>query len=151
MMVSALELMPILCSALERGQRVRLTVTGGSMRPFMHTGGIVELEPLGSPLRVGDVVLVRCGPEHNRYVLHRLVRVKGDEVFVRGDAQRYCEGPFAHQNVLGRVVEYGWKGRVHRADRGLWRFLGRTWLACFPVGVWFLRVSVYLRGVGESM
>ncbi|MDR3554591.1 MAG: S26 family signal peptidase, partial [Syntrophobacteraceae bacterium] len=105
------------------------------MRPFMHTGGVVELAPLASPLRVGDVVLVRCGPEHNRYVLHRLVRVKGDEIFVRGDAQNYCEGPFARENVLGRAVEYCWKGRAHRADSGLWRFLGRTWLACFPVSV----------------
>ncbi|MDR3555715.1 MAG: hypothetical protein P4L55_13235, partial [Syntrophobacteraceae bacterium] len=62
-----------------------------------------------------------------------------------------CEGPFARENVLGRAVEYCWKGRAHRADSGLWRFLGRTWLACFPVSVWLLRVSVYLRGGTESM
>jgi len=94
MIVDAHELMPIICSALQRGQHVRLTATGGSMRPFMHNGDVVELEPLDSLPARGDVVLVRCGSERERYVLHRVVRVESEKLFIRGDAQEYCEGPY---------------------------------------------------------
>lgn len=142
MKFSALELMPIICAALKRGQRVRLTVTGGSMRPFLHAGGIAELEPVDSAPLVGDVLLVRCGSEPGRYVLHRLVRVEGEKLFLRGDAQEYSDGPFAQKDVLGRVVEYCSKGRVYRLDSGLYRFLGRAWLLCFPLSVRLLRLAV---------
>lgn len=62
MLATARELMPIVRAALERGQQVRLTVTGGSMRPFMHRGAVVELEPVKSLPAAGDVLLVQCGP-----------------------------------------------------------------------------------------
>ncbi|MDR3568145.1 MAG: S26 family signal peptidase [Syntrophobacteraceae bacterium] len=146
MKVCALDLMPIICSALKRGQCVRMTVTGGSMRPFMQGGGIVELEPIGSKPLVGDVLLVRTGSGRDRYVLHRLVRVEGENLFIRGDAQERCEGPFARPEVLGRVVMYRLNGRIRRFDSGLWHLLGRAWIACFPLSVWLLRIAVTIRG-----
>ena len=70
MIVHARELMPVILAALQRGQHVRLTATGGSMRPFLHNGDVVELEPLDSLPVIGNVVLVRCGSDRERYVLH---------------------------------------------------------------------------------
>ena len=151
MIVPALELMPIICAALQRGQQVRLRVSGGSMRPFMHVGDIVELSPIDSLPLVGDVLLVRCGSERERYVLHRLVRVEGRKLFIRGDAQEHCEGPFVRQDVLARVVKRHAKGRVRRFDSELWHFLGRAWLACFPLSVRLLRLAVPLRERNESI
>jgi hypothetical protein len=142
--IAARELMPIICSALQRGQRVRMTATGGSMRPFLHNGDVVELEPLDSLPVMGDVVLVRSGRE--RYVLHRLVRVKGGKLFIRGDAQEYCEGPFTRGDVLGRVTRCCSNGRVRRLDSGPWRFAGLAWHLCAPLNLWLLRCAVQLRG-----
>jgi hypothetical protein len=144
--IAAHELMPIICSALQRGQHVRLTATGGSMRPFLHNGDVVEIEPLDSLPMMGDVVLVRCGSDDERYVLHRLVRVKGEKLFIRGDAQAYCEGPFTRGDVLGRVTKCYSNGRVRRLDSGLWRFAGLAWHLCVPLNVWLLRRTVQFRG-----
>ena len=116
------------------------------MRPFMHAGGTVELAPTASPPLVGDVLLVRCGAEGERYVLHRLVREKGGELFIRGDAQEHCEGPFTQKDVLGRVVTYFSNERAYRFDSGFWHFLGQAWRACFPLSVRLLRLAVHLRG-----
>ncbi len=138
--------MPIIGAALQRGQHVRLAVTGGSMRPFMHAGDIVELEPIDSLPSVGDVLLVRCGSDPERYVLHRLVRVKGEKLFIRGDAQECCEGPFVQQDVLGRVAGSYSNGRVRRFESGLWHFLGLAWCVCFPLSAWLLRLAVQLKG-----
>ena len=146
MIVHAHELMPIICSALQRGQHVRLTATGGSMLPFMHNGDMVELEPLDSLPAIGDVVLVRCGSDSERYVLHRLVGVKGEKLFIRGDAQEHCEGPFTQGDVLGRVTKSYSNGRVRRLDSGLWRFAGLAWHLFIPLSVWLLRLTIHFRG-----
>jgi signal peptidase I len=146
MIVAAGELMPIIGAALERGQHVRLTAKGGSMRPFLHNGDVVELEPLKSRPAKGDVVLVQCEPDGERYVLHRLVRVEGEKLFIRGDAQEHCEGPFASGDVLGRVTRSYVNGRVRRFDSGFWRFAGLVWLLCVPLSVRLLRIVVRLRG-----
>jgi hypothetical protein len=150
MLATARELMPIVRAALERGQQVRLTVTGGSMRPFMHKGSVVVLEPLTSPPVPGDVLLVQCGAGSERYVLHRLVRVKGGQLFIRGDAQRHCEGPFSQGDVLGRVTEVHSNGRVRRFDAGPWHLAGRAWQACVPLSVWLLHLTVQLRAAGKT-
>ncbi|MGD0399268.1 MAG: S24/S26 family peptidase [Syntrophobacteraceae bacterium] len=146
MIVHARELMPVILAALQRGQHVRLTATGGSMRPFLHNGDVVELEPLDSLPVIGNVVLVRCGSDRERYVLHRLVRVKGEKLFIRGDAQTSCEGPFTQGDVLGRVTKCYSNGRTRRLDSGLWRFAGLAWHLCAPLSIWLLRLTVQLRG-----
>jgi len=145
MFVTTRELMPIVRAALQRGQQVRLTVTGGSMRPFIHRGAAVELEPLKSLPARGDVLLVQCGAGSERYVLHRLVRVERGQLFIRGDAQRSCEGPFTQADVLGRVTKVHSNGRVRRFDSGLWRYAGLAWHLCVPVSFWLLWLSVQLR------
>ncbi|MHC1727797.1 MAG: S24/S26 family peptidase [Syntrophobacteraceae bacterium] len=144
--LSAHELIPIICSALMRGQHVRFAATGGSMRPFIHDGEVVELEPLNSLPALGDVVLVRCGSGSRRYVLHRVVRVKGEKHFIRGDAQQYCEGPFVQEDVLGRVTRQHIGGHVRRLDSGPWHHAGRAWQLCAPLSVWLLHLAVRVRG-----
>jgi hypothetical protein len=146
MILTAQQVMPIICSALRRGQHVRLVATGGSMRPFLHNGDVVELEPLSSLPANGDVVLVRCGPTGNRFVLHRVVRTKEGRLYIRGDAQHCCEGPFSAGDVFGRVTKSYVNGRVRRFDSGLWRFAGLAWRLCFPLSVWSLGLAVRLRG-----
>ena len=116
------------------------------MRPFMHNGDVVEIEPLVSVPALGDVVLVRCGSDGERYVLHRVVRVRGEKLFIRGDAQDHCEGPFTREDVLGSVTKMYSNGRVRRFDAGLWRFAGMAWHLCFPLSVWLLRLAVRLQG-----
>lgn len=148
MIVPSRELMPLVRDALGRGQRVRMTVTGTSMWPFLRDGDVVELEPAGT-LRVGDVVLVetaRDGTAH--YVLHRVVRVGEGTFFLRGDAQADAEGPFTSADVLGRVTAASRHGRVRALDRGVWRVAGRLWLGIHPLGRDLFRLARLPRMVG---
>ena len=115
------------------------------MFPFIHNGDLVELEPVDSLPMVGDLVLVQCGPEREQYVLHRVVRVDGETLFLRGDAQEVCDGPFTRVDVLGRVTKSYHNGRVRRLDRGIWRFAGLVWHRCVPLSVWLLRLALQFR------
>ena len=143
-------LMPVLRAALERGQRVRLTVTGSSMLPFLRDGDVVELEPAPAP-RPGDMVLRTDPPgaaEH--YVLHRIVRMEGGAAFfIRGDAQAYCEGPFTPDAVLGRVSTVRRNGRARAVDRGVWRAAGWVWRRTSPGGFFLLRLALPLWQLGR--
>ena len=143
MIVPCRELMPVIRSALERGQRVRMTVNGASMSPFIRDGDVVELEPMHSLPITGDILLVHCSVE--RYVLHRVSRVEGEVFFLRGDAQAHEEGPFTRGDLLGRVVKTYGNGRVRAHDCGAWRLAGLAWVRSTPLGIWLLRLCRRLR------
>jgi signal peptidase I len=145
MILSARELMPVICAALQRNQRVRLTVTGSSMFPFIRSGDVVELEPLHGLPGIGDVVLARC-PTGERYVLHRVVRWNGEAFFLRGDSQRDWEGPFTRGDLLAKGAVRYRHGRGRRLDRGLWRLLGLTWNRGAPMNVWLFQLLRRLEG-----
>lgn len=150
MILPGRELMPVIRAALARGQRVRMTVTGSSMLPFLRDSDVVELEPAPAP-RLGDMVLVQTDPPGaaERYVLHRIVRMDGGAAFfIRGDAQPYCEGPFKPDAVLGRVATVRRNGRARALGRGLWRLAGLVWIRCTPFGLWLLWMAARIRGIG---
>lgn len=149
MILSSRELMPIIRSSLERGQRVRMTVSGRSMVPFIWDGDVVELEPVRLMPSLGDTLLVHY-PATDRYVVHRVVRVKGDAFFLRGDAQKYREGPFTRRDVLGQVVALHRNGRNRPMNRGRWRFAGVAWTRLGPLVYWLLWLAVRIRAGGRS-
>ena len=146
MIVPCREIMPVICAALERDQRVRMTVNGSSMLPFLHDGDVVELGPIHSLLRMGDVVLLQCSEE--RYVLHRVVRIEGDGFFLRGDTQQHCQGPFTQSDVLGKVIVSYRNGRARALDRGAWRLAGLIWTRCKPLGLWLFLLAGRIRRSG---
>jgi signal peptidase I len=146
MIISCREIMPIIRAALERGQRVSLTVNGSSMLPFINDGDVVELEPIRTALALGDVVLAESAAGH--YVLHRVVRLLGDSVWLRGDAQAHREGPLPRLAVFGRADTVRRNGRVYALDRGWRRLAGRVWLGVHPLGAGSFRLTGLPRRVG---
>lgn len=68
---------------LDRFERVEITPKGRSMRPFLKEGrnGVILTKPI-NPIRKYDVVLYK----HNGvYVLHRVIKIEGDTLFICGD------------------------------------------------------------------
>lgn len=129
MRVPCRELIPSLAEEVfARGGRVRLTVHGVSMSPFLRGGDVVELAPV-SPRgpRVGDIVLARGKGE--TYMLHRVARVSDEGYYLLGDAQEMCSGPHERAQLVAQVVG-AWRGtrRLHVVGPG-WRLVGRLWSA----------------------
>lgn len=137
------ELMPIICAALERGQHVSMQADGASMLPFIHSGDMIELEPLNGSPRKADIVLAKGSD--GKFVVHRVVRVCGEECYLRGDAQDRRDGPIALKDLRGRVALSHHRGRVRRHGRGIWHFAGRIWALTGPLGLSVLRMALGLR------
>jgi hypothetical protein len=120
---------------LRKGKRIRFRAFGGSMRPFIRGGDIVEIEPADiDRIREGDVAFY-FRPKGG-IVLHRVVSKKcEDQVPVltcQGDASMHAEGPIYPSQIMGRAVSV-FRGRHRRSlNAGGNRFLGRIWARLSP-------------------
>lgn len=108
---------------LSRGIEVVLMTKGNSMLPFIRgEKDSVNLKRFGA-VKVGDIVLARIAPQ--RYVLHRIFSIDGDQVTLMGDGNLVGTESCRLSDILGTVTEIirpsGKKKKV--TDGSLWRKL----------------------------
>ena len=74
---------------LEAGGQATFRLTGRSMRPFLEheRDHVVVASARGRQIKRGDVVLAQLGADV--YVLHRVWRIEGDNMVLRGDGNPY--------------------------------------------------------------
>lgn len=120
---------------------VTICLEGDSMRPLIRRGmDPVTIVPLMRPLKIGDIVLFQGGA--NRYVVHRVYKLKAGLVRTLGD-NCYNPDPWMPlANVWGLVVRYSRNGRTYLPDTSVSRFWGRVWMALHPVRI-FVRRGVH--------
>mgnify|MGYP001269908451 CR=1 FL=1 len=94
---------PLLIELIRAGQTVKMTVTGNSMYPFLRhlKDSVLLTGPSRCPIKKGRIVLV-CKPDGS-YVLHRIVKLRGDCFWMLGDAQTMMEGPFSTDSIIATV------------------------------------------------
>jgi hypothetical protein len=86
---------------LAQGLTVRLAAAGHSMSPFIRSGDMLEIEPLTSAIRFGDVVAVATG---GRLLIHRVVSFRGHPLRIRGDVAPHADPFITPADILGRVA-----------------------------------------------
>ena len=127
---------------VDEGQRVTLPVNGYSMLPFI-IGGRESVE-LVKPEKaaVGDVVLAWING--CRYVVHRIIRIEGNQVQLMGDgnltAEEYCTISDVKARAEYVITPHGKRRYLYTPQR--LRF-SRLWSKLLPVRRWIL--AVYRR------
>ena len=131
-------LIPELARLLNEGKEVRFTPSGVSMRPFIEGDrDSVILTPLHRAPRTGDVLLAHvetlCGRQ--TYVLHRLVRIEGNNYVLQGDGNLSGEERCARADIIGIVTRVeGPRGQRKCLTRG------RLWLLLKPLRHYLLKI-----------
>lgn len=133
-------------AGLAAGNRVRLSVTGDSMAPFLRRGDAVWAEPASvAGLRRGDLVVVQ---RQRELVTHRVVKVDGAAVYTKGDNVSYLDAPVAVDAIVGRVVAVERRsGRMELEGRS-WRVANRL---LGLLGWWEIRVFQMGRRVKRRL
>ena len=138
------ELYVLLETQLQYGS-AQLTVTGSSMTPTFQGGrDMVRLEK-DRPFRRGDVILYRR--ENGRYVLHRLMRVKEEQLVCCGDRQTELE-TIRPDQVLAVVTAFCRKGVWRDVKAPLYRLYVQLWMilpvrrAAFALRRWLRRSRI---------
>ena len=125
-------LLPEIVKMLNEGHTVTLRLKGFSMRPFLEDGRDKALLTKAVNPKVGDPVLAEVSPKH--FVLHRIIRISGDEVVLRGDGNLGTE-TCRLDDVKGAVVGFYRKGRetLDLTDGRKWRVYSWLWTRLYPI------------------
>ena len=149
--LSNAEFLPEIVKLMDEGHTVSLRLRGYSMRPFLEDNRDRALMTKATNPKVGDPVLAEVSPKH--FVLHRIIRIDGDQVTLRGDGNRGDEH-CTLADVKGAVIGFYRKGRttLDPTDGWKWRTYSFFWTRLYPVRRYLLAFyrRIWLRVVSEK-
>lgn len=124
--------LPEITALLNEGHTVTLRLRGQSMRPFLEDGRDKALIAKATYIKKGDAVLAEISK--GVYVLHRIIRIDGDNVTLRGDGNRnneYCK----REDVKGFVIGFYRKGRekIDKTNEPKWLIYSFVWTRLYPI------------------
>ena len=110
---------------LDLGDRVCIPVVGKSMEPFLREKDEVLLQTArDAEIAIGDIVLAKWG---QRYVLHRVVRKKADELWLAGDNNLMQIEKVGVADILAVLLEARRAGKILPVSRPFNKNLGLLW------------------------
>ena len=112
---------------LLEGRSVRLQAKGWSMLPMIwNERDTLVLDPISQEqLKVGMIVFAQTGS--GRYIIHRIARIVGTRIELRGDGNPYQEEYVHPQTVFGELVEVQQKNRCLKKGDWRWRAYALLW------------------------
>lgn len=120
---------------LKNNQPVIRVITGYSMYPtLINHKDVVVIEPLKRSLKVNDVVLYKSSKE-DVYILHRIMRIKGDKLVIRGDNNNFYERCYTKKDVLGIMTGF------YKDDK----YIDCETDKAYKLYVWLRRLTFYPR------
>lgn len=133
-------LIPEVAELIRQGRTVTLTARGNSMNPFIvDRRDRVVLSPCtDAQLQPGAVVLALT--DDRRYVLHRIVYRRGDELTLLGDGNLHQTERTDTSRVIGLLTAVIRKGRTYFTDGAVWLRYSRWWRILTPVRRWLLAI-----------
>ena len=121
--INANDLLPLIEETIHQGGSFELTVKGSSMRPFFtHNKTKVVLKKV-STLTPFNVYLFK----HNDHVvLHRLIKIKDDHYYFKGDALKKTE-MVKKQNIVAQVTDIKHETKTINIHSRHYRFRVKLW------------------------
>lgn len=125
-------LLPFVIERLKEGHTATIPLRGRSMRPFLEDGRDKALLKLADHSQVGDAVLAEISK--GQFVLHRIIRIEGDHVTLRGDgnlSDEHCR----LSDVRAKAIGFYRKGRtaLDSTDGRKWRIYSWWWTRLYPI------------------
>jgi len=136
---------PAVLQFIAEGHTVTLPLRGWSMRPFLEHERDKAILGKADNLAVGDIVLAEVDKARDFYVLHRLVRIDGDQMTLLGDGNlkpEHCR----RQDIRAKALGFQRKGRekVDRPEQMKWRLYAAYWMRQ-PLFVRRCLLAIYRR------
>ncbi len=131
---------------VNQGKRATLLLRGNSMLPFLRDGeDVIVLEKMKRAPLLGDIVLVKFPPK--AYVLHRIVKMKGQSLTLMGDGNvniyEYCNTSDIIATAVKIIKPNGSEYKCHTIFEGIkWR----VWNILKPVRRYLLSIHRQLVG-----
>lgn len=123
---------------ISEGRHVSIAARGNSMNPFIKDKrDQIKLGPWeSSDIKKGCVILVK--DTQDRYILHRVIRRKGDILTLMGDGNLKGTENAHISEVIGIMKSVTRKGREHSADSPTWKAYSWLLMSLSPIRRWIL-------------
>ena len=133
----------ILDEHFENNNEVKLRVTGNSMSPFLvDKRDYVILSRCNRKPTKGDILLYRRAQD--KFILHRVKKYDGKNLWFVGDAQNYVEGPLSEDCIIAQCKKAIRKGKTIDESSFIWRVFSKVWIYIIPCRKTIIRfVSVF--------
>lgn len=129
---------------VNQGKEVRLIISGSSMTPFLvHERDSILFSKPDSPLKRGDMVFYQR--ENGQFVMHRILHVKPEGLYIIGDAQVEIEGPVNPSCVFARITKVNRKGKWIGPGQFWWWFFQHIWLSIIPLRPYILKIFSLIK------
>ena len=103
---------------------------GVSMKPLFKTKrDVVIIKKPDGELKKYDVALY---PRGDKYVLHRVIKVRDDDYVIRGD-NTFALEHIAKERIIGVLTEFNRKGKHHSVTDFSFRVYSRVWNFIYPI------------------
>ena len=131
-LVDTAEYVGVLRGLVEEGHEVSMLVSGSSMSPFLiHLRDTIYFKKPDRPLRAGDIVFYQR--DSGQYVMHRILRVRGDAYDIIGDAQIEVERGVRRDQIFAVITRIRRKGKLIGPGDFWWTFFARVWTKLIPL------------------
>ena len=87
---------------LEKDGELVFTNVGYSMYPLIRQREDILKIVKTDDFKKGDIVLYKSHVDH--YVLHRILKIKKDQIILAGDYNYFKDKPITKEDVLGKLV-----------------------------------------------
>ena len=131
---------------VEEGLCVTLPVDGRSMLPFIIGGRDSVLLSKPEDVMVGDIVLAWI--ENRRYVVHRILEIRGQHVTLMGDGNLYGKEYCTLADIKAKALYVvDTKGKKHNLYAPWRKGASRAWLFLKPIRRYLLLFVRIIYGI----
>lgn len=127
---------------LEEGHTVTLRTKGSSMFPFIVGGRDSVVLQKAEKLQKGDIVLARLPGKD--YVLHRIYRLRNEEVLLMGDGNLCATEHCMRKDVRGKVTAIIRNGKTIDCEAEGERRRARWWQRLLPLRRILIKIGKYV-------
>ena len=118
----------------EKGEITGVT-SGDSMKPlFRSQKDSAVIVAITRPLTVNDVILYRK-PTTNELILHRIIKINGEKLVIRGDNLYRNENNIPQDDIIGVLKAFYRGGKYFECESTVW----------YKLYVFYIRASYPLR------
>ena len=123
---------------LESGKIITYTNNGYSMYPLLRPGrDLFSIKKTEQRLKKYDVALFR---QHDKYILHRVIRVKASGYDMAGDHNSFIESDVKDEQILGKMISFVRDGKDYSV-------CDMCYLIYSRIIVWFYPARKLIRGI----
>lgn len=116
----------LITDTLSKGKTVKFMPKGNSMLPMLRQDiDSVEISPIREELKKYDLIFYKR--DNGSYILHRIIRVVGNEYICAGDNQLITEKGVRNDQILAIVTAYYRKDKRHETNEPVYQIYCRIW------------------------